>query len=105
MTASSFLLLGSFLAGMVFGGIFFGGLWLTIRHTFSSAAPGLWLMSSFILRTAVAVTGFYLVSAGNWLRLMTCLLGFVSARFIVTRVLKPRDKAQGAAGAGASHAN
>ncbi len=102
---SSLLLWGAFFAGMVFGSIFFGGLWLTIRRSLSSAALGLWLMSSFILRSAIVVAGFYFVSAGDWQRLMACLLGFVSARFIVTRLLRVRDRAQGAAGVGSSHAN
>jgi F1F0 ATPase subunit 2 len=103
-TDSAFLLLGAFLAGIIFGGIFFGGLWLTIRHSLSSAALGLWLMGSFIARTTIVVTGFYLVFAGDWRRLTACLLGFVLARYIVARMLKPRDKAR-AAGAEASHAN
>jgi F1F0 ATPase subunit 2 len=105
MTDSNILLLVAFLAGIAFGGIFFGGLWLTIRYALSSAALGLWLVGSFIVRTAIVVAGFYLVFAGDWRRLTACLLGFVSARFIVARVLKPRDKPQRAAGVEASHAN
>ena len=105
MTNSNFLLLGGFLAGIAFGGIFFGGLWLTIRYALSSTALGLWLMGSFIVRTAIVVAGFYLVFAGDWRRLAMCLLGFLSARFIVVRVLKPRDKPLCAAGVESSHAN
>jgi F1F0 ATPase subunit 2 len=105
MTDNYFPLLGAFLAGIAFGGIFFGGLWLTIRYALSSAALGLWLMGSFIVRTGIVVTGLYLVFAGDWRRLTVCLLGFVSARIIVARVLKPRGKPQPAAGVEASHAN
>ena len=105
MTHSNFLLLGGFLAGIAFGGIFFGGLWLTIRCAFSSTALGVWLMGSFIVRTAIVVAGFYLVFAGDWRRLTMCLLGFLSARFIVAKILKPRAKSPGVAGVGASHAN
>jgi F1F0 ATPase subunit 2 len=105
MTGSNLLLLGAFLAGIAFGGIFFGGLWLTIRCALSSAGLGLWLMGSFIVRTAIVVAGFYLVFAGDWRRLTACLLGFVAARFMAARVLKPRDKPRSAAGVEASHAN
>lgn len=105
MTASSgFLLFAAFLAGMVLGGIFFGGLWLTIRHALSSPALGLWLVSSLVLRTAIALAGFYFVSAGDWQRLVACLLGFVSARFIAARVLQPAGLAQARVTRKASHA-
>jgi F1F0 ATPase subunit 2 len=104
MIDSSVLLLGAFLAGTALGGIFFGGLWLTIHQAVSSAAYGLWLMGSFMVRAAIVVAGFYLVFAGDWRRLAACLLGFVSARFIVARVLKPRDKPQRPA-VESSHAN
>jgi F1F0 ATPase subunit 2 len=105
MTASNGLLLfGALLEGMVLGGIFFGGLWLTIRHTLSSAALGLWLVGSFILRMAIAVAGFYVVFAGDWQRLIACLLGFVSARFIIARVLHPIGLPKSAANGEASHA-
>jgi F1F0 ATPase subunit 2 len=105
MTDSALRLLGVFLAGAALGGIFFGGLWLTIRYALSSAAIGLWLMGSFMVRTAIVVAGFYLVFAGDWRRLTACLLGFALARFIVARLLKPSAKPQTAAGAEASHAN
>jgi F1F0 ATPase subunit 2 len=95
---STYLLVGAFLAGMVIGGIFFGGLWLTIRHTLSSAALGLWLMGSFILRAAIALAGFYAVFAGDWRRLLACLLGFILARFILARVLQPKDALRGVPG-------
>jgi hypothetical protein len=34
----------------------------------------------------VVVAGIYFVADGHWQRLLACLLGFVIARFIVTRV-------------------
>jgi F1F0 ATPase subunit 2 len=98
MTASNGLLLFcALLEGLVLGGIFFGGLWLTIRHTLSSAALGLWLVGSFILRMAIAVAGFYVVFAGDWQRLIACLFGFVLARFIIARMLHPIDLLKGEA--------
>jgi F1F0 ATPase subunit 2 len=105
MTVSNGLILfGALLEGLLLGGVFFGGLWLTIRHTLSSAALGLWLVGSFLLRTVIAVAGFYVVFAGDWQRLMACLLGFVSARFIISRALHPISPLKSAANGEASHA-
>jgi F1F0 ATPase subunit 2 len=36
---------------------------------------------------AVAVTGFYLVSHGEWRKLLACLMGFLLARLAVTRLI------------------
>jgi F1F0 ATPase subunit 2 len=37
---------------------------------------------------AVAVTGFYLVSHGDWRKLVACLAGFLLARIAVTRIIR-----------------
>jgi len=37
---------------------------------------------------AVAVTGFYLVSHGEWRKLAACLAGFLLARIAVTRLIR-----------------
>jgi len=37
---------------------------------------------------AVAVTGFYLVSHGEWRKLVACLAGFLLARITVTRLVR-----------------
>jgi F1F0 ATPase subunit 2 len=36
---------------------------------------------------AVAVTGFYFVSHGEWRKLVACLAGFLLARIAVTRLI------------------
>ena len=76
-------------AGAVLGGIFFGGLWWTVRRGLSSKQPVLWFSGSLLLRTGIALTGFYFISGGHWQRLLACLLGFVIARLIVTRLTRP----------------
>jgi len=73
-------------AGVVLGAIFFGGLWWTVRRGLSSKRPASWFLGSLLLRTGIILAGFYLVSGGHWERLLACLLGFVMARFIVTRL-------------------
>ena len=73
-------------AGVLFGAVFFGGLWWTVRKGFSSKQPGIWFFGSLLLRMSIALAGFYFVSGGHWERLLACLLGFVLARLIVTRL-------------------
>lgn len=77
------------LAGGVLGGIFFGGLWWTVRRAAASPTPGRWFLGSMLLRTAIALSGFYLVGAGQPARIGLCLLGFLLARAVVLRVTKP----------------
>ena len=72
--------------GVLLGTLFFGGLWWTVRKGVSSKQPVLWFFGSLLLRMSIALAGFYFVSGGHWDRLLACLLGFVIARFIVTRL-------------------
>jgi F1F0 ATPase subunit 2 len=53
------------LAGILFGVIYFGGLWLTIQKMGQMDRPILLLTGSFILRLALVMAGFYLVSNGR----------------------------------------
>ena len=76
-------------AGLLLGASFFGGLWWTVRKGVSSRQPALWFFGSLLLRMSIALAGFYFVSGGHWERLLVCLLGFVMARFIVTRLTGP----------------
>ena len=77
------------LAGLLLGAIFFGGLWLTVPHTVASKHPARWVLVSLMLRMGIALGGFYFVGREHWQRLMICLLGFVIARVIVTRMTRP----------------
>lgn len=71
-------------AGLLLGASFFGGLWWTVRRGLSAERPALWFLGSVVLRMSIVLVGFYLVSSGDWKRLLACLLGFVIARFVVT---------------------
>jgi F1F0 ATPase subunit 2 len=73
-------------SGVLLGGIFFGGLWWTVRRGIGSAAPALWFFASSLIRTGVALAGFYGVSHGEWRRLLACLLGFLLARVALLRM-------------------
>lgn len=91
-------------AGLLLGGIFFGGLWWTVRKGVSVKRPALLFLVSLVLRTAVTVAGFYVVGDGHWQRLLACLLGFVIARFMVTRLAGPPAEHYDAPAKEAGHA-
>ncbi len=80
----------SSVAGVLIGLVFFGGLWWTVRRSLASAHPAAWVLGSVLLRTAVALAGFYVVGASQWPRLLACLAGFVVGRFILTHWTRMR---------------
>jgi F1F0 ATPase subunit 2 len=80
------------LTGLVLGAMFFGGLWWTVQKVVSSTRSTLWLLGSLLLRTSIALAGFYLIARGHWERLLVCLLGFMIARLIVTRFTRAAAK-------------
>ena len=82
----------AWLAGGGLGAVFFGGLWWTVRKGVSSKKAALWFIVSLVLRMSLALIGFYVVAAGHWERLLLCLLGFVMARLIVTRLVRAADR-------------
>jgi len=90
-----------FLAGLVLGAIFYGGLWWTVRRI-SAGAAGLWLVGSFLVRTLLALAGFYVVARGAWAGAAVWLAGFIVARIAVTRIvrLRPESAMRFAAGSG-----
>ncbi len=75
-------------AGFLLGAFFFGGLWWTVQKGLSSRWPALWFLGSMLLRTGIAIAGFYFASGGHWERLLMCLLGFFIMRRIVTRLTR-----------------
>ena len=92
------------LAGLVLGGVFFGGLWWTVQKGFASPRPALWFLGSLLLRTSLVLGGFYVVGAGDWQRFGSCLLGFMLARFLVSRFLNRQARPNQAIKTGAPHA-
>jgi len=85
-------LISALVAGLLLGVFFFGGLWWTVQKGLSSRQPALWFFGSLLLRTGIAVAGFYFASGGQWDRLLMCLLGFFIMRRIVTKLTRlPED--------------
>jgi F1F0 ATPase subunit 2 len=91
-------------AGVLLGAIFFGGLWRTVRKGVSSRQPALWFFVSLLLRMSIALAGFYFVSGGRWERLLLCLLGFVVARLVVTRLTRSSTESETGSAREASYA-
>jgi F1F0 ATPase subunit 2 len=78
--------------GVLLGTIFFGGLWWTIQKGVSSKRPALWFSGSLLLRTSIAMAGFFFIARGHSERLLVCLVGFVSARLIVMRLTRAAEE-------------
>jgi len=72
-------------AGLLLGAMFYGGLWFTVKKGTASKRAALWFAGSALLRTGLALVGFYFVAQGDWRKLLSCLLGFVLSRMIVMR--------------------
>jgi F1F0 ATPase subunit 2 len=85
-------LVPALVTGVLLGAMFFGGLWWTVRKGVSSKRSALWFFGSLLLRTSIALAGFYFIARGHWERLLVCLLGFVIARLIVTRLTRAAEK-------------
>ena len=87
MMSENLFLIIAFFVGIAIGAIFFGGLWFTLKKGMASKRPAVWIIGSFFIRTAITLAGFYFISAGNWKKLIACLLGFVIARMLSKRFL------------------
>lgn len=77
------------LGGLLIGVVFFGGLFWTIQRLPTAQNPALLFFVSFVVRTAIALGGFYVVAAGNWQRVLVAAVGFFVARVILVRALNP----------------
>ncbi len=86
MLALTFELVLAGAAGGLLGLLFFGGLWWTVRRALDSPRPALWVGGSLLLRMASVAAGFVAVAAGDWRRMLSCLLGFWAARWLVVRL-------------------
>lgn len=73
--------------GIVLGLFYFGGLWLTVRNLHLWRQPAVMSLLSFALRSSLALAGFWLLMAGQPLRLLFCLAGFFTVRVILTQRL------------------
>lgn len=79
------------ISGVMVGLLYFAGLWLTVSRLPVARYPALLVLGSFLLRTLIALAGFYLVMAGSLFNLLACLVGFILARTLTLRILN-REK-------------
>ena len=84
--------------------MYFGGLWWTVRKGISSNRPALWFLGSLLLRMSLTLAGFYFVSGNRWERLLACLIGFLIARLVVTRLTRPSGENETRVAQEANHA-
>jgi F1F0 ATPase subunit 2 len=76
--------------GMMLGAIFFGGLWWTVINGIKAREPARWFICSWLLRTGIVVSGFYLLlglPGASWAVLLAGLAGFGLVRLVATRLL------------------
>jgi F1F0 ATPase subunit 2 len=75
-------------AGVLLGAFFFGGLWWTVRKGPFVETAGALFLGQPAAANEHCPGWILLVSGGHWDRLLACLLGFVIARFLVTRLTR-----------------
>lgn len=76
--------------GSCLGFLFFGGLWFTSKKMLTSKKVVLWYLGSLFLRVGITLLGFYYIGQNSLEYMLICLLGFISARFIVIRMTKAK---------------
>ena len=88
------LMILAFIFGIALGTVFFGGLWYTVKKAVTAKIPALWFFVSLSLRLIIILTGFYFISRGSWKRLLICVFGFITARFLVIHFTRLLDDKQ-----------
>ena len=89
VTIDALYLFIAFLVGMGTGIVYFGGLWWTVRQLPFVRHPALLTLGSFLVRTGISLTAFYLVSGGRWERILISLVGFMIMRGLLVRRVRP----------------
>lgn len=74
-------------AGIALGVFFYGGLWMTVRQIPRSRHPAPLVFGSLLVRMAVVLAGFVLLSHGQWRNAVALLAGLIAGRMAVSRYL------------------
>jgi len=90
---NTLLIILTFVAGVLMGGLYFGGLWWTVRTVPIVRRPEILIVASFAVRAALIVAGIYVIAAGRWEGLIACLVGFLVARTVMVANYKPVSSA------------
>jgi F1F0 ATPase subunit 2 len=84
---------GACIVGAILGAFFYGGLLWTVAQGVPSQYAAIWFFVSFLVRMGIVAAGFCFVTQGHWIRAVLCLLGFVAARILVTRLSGSKSEA------------
>lgn len=77
-------LLWPVVAGAIIGTFYFASMRWTLDRLVRARQPMIWLLGGATVRIALAMPLFYFVMAGEWQRMLACLLGFVAVRMLAT---------------------
>jgi F1F0 ATPase subunit 2 len=76
--------------GAALAGLYLGTLWLTVARLINGArAPLMMLFVSTMLRLAVLLGAFAVLTGMEWTRLVACLAGFFVVRILTITSLRP----------------
>ena len=75
------------IVGMVLGYFYFAGLWATVQRLPDAKNPAFLALASMFARIILTGLAFYLVWQGSWLRMVSCLAGFLFARTLFIQKL------------------
>jgi F1F0 ATPase subunit 2 len=76
-----------FVAGALAGAVYLAVLWIAVGRLADARRPVLTLLSGMVFRLSLLLGAFYLLMAGDPLRLVAALAGFLAVRIVVTRVV------------------
>lgn len=75
-------------SGSVLAIFYFGGLWWTVRRLATTSHPAAIYFGSLLVRLALVMTIFFIVIAyTGWISLIALLVGFLSTRLVLFRIL------------------
>ena len=77
----------AFAAGAAMGAVYLVVLWATVRRATMANHPAALLLASAALRIGLMLAGWYWIADGRWDGLAACLLGFLGARLVATRLV------------------
>lgn len=87
----------SALAGAALGLLFFAALRATVDRLPETAHPGALLLTSVLVRIALALAAFYAIARlGDWPGLVASLAGFVAVRTVLLRSVRAGRRRPGA---------
>lgn len=76
-----------FLLGGLIGWVYFSGLWETVHRLPEAKSPHRLMILSFVARTLFALGGFFILTDGQWERMIASIAGFLIVKVLLVRSL------------------